>query len=224
MTHQCHDILAQVDALICSGDADDALRLSGDELARFDNRWRRAHNSCADAATIDSCLEDLSALAVCHSQLLMQAGIQADALMVPLLAITAMAMDDRCAQHPHDMMALCSVALLALDTLTASMNPDDDFARSHIEPMTRYIASMTYYWYAATRPDNPDITTPAMRDGQQSLAWHHEITPLLRTLIRAGMVSWPTINVCGHDETADHPQNIMGDLLGHCHALGLAGE
>lgn len=186
----------------------DALRFSGEELARFDNRWRKAHNARQSNV---SDLQDLCALTVAHAQLLMEAEMDADALMVAVFAMTAVAMENKSTDMSTDMFQLSAIACQALDRMANKLNSADEYTATHFNAIVTYCASMLYHWYRAT-----------LEHGQTPL--HAEVTPLLRTLIRGNAVQWPDVDVLGQKCSAASPAPILGDLLGHCRALGLAGD
>lgn len=237
----------EAEMMAASGSLEDAVRFSGEELARLDNIWRRAHNAhLHDAntpagpadAVARTAVTEMATMAVCHADMLMRAGMPQDAFAVTLTTIAALTMEGADRTEPQLMMTLCALTCLALNTLaeTDPMPPAlaTPEAREHFPVIISYCASMLYHWYAQT------VAAPT--------PWHQRITPLLRTLIRAGAVQSPTLTIAtdtrhfatnttegidsakgsepaqGPTTTVDSAGNtaaILPDLLGRALALGL---
>lgn len=205
-------------AMAEEGNLEDAVRFSGEELARLDNLWRRAHNArLRSASPAESSpspkqpVTDMAAMAVCHAEMLLHAVLAQDAYAVAVTAIAALAMENADSREPQLMLELTALACMALNTL-AETDPvpaqlSGEEAREHFPLIITYCASMLYYWYAQT------AKTPS--------EWHRDINPLLRTLIRTGAVQSPTLTIAAAEVSPADTAAILPDLLGRSMALGL---
>lgn len=219
-------LIADIEALASSDAIDDAVRLSGEELARFDNIWRMAHNRYANNEAADATLPqdvadaiaNVAEIAICHCDMLMRAGLFRDAYATAVTTIMSIAMEQQEAQLSQQMLALTALSCMALDALSDKVNPDDAHAATHFPVIARYCASMLYYWYSQT------VSAAGV--------WHHRVTPLLRELIRHSAVESPEVTISvptpGDQETfttrtvsASDTNAILADLLGRSAALAL---
>lgn len=202
-------IKTEVYALADSGAVDDAVRLSGEELARADNRWRVAHNKVNPESVIR--LKEAVSLAVVHADMLMRAQLYRDAYATVVTTLMSLSMekDIRPVELADDMLALTAIATMALDAFSDTI-PHDEVTERHFPVITIYCASMLYGWYAH-----------AVRNGGEKSVWLARVTSLLRTLIRAGVVQWPEIEVEGRCVTVTDIAALSADLAGRSLAIGL---
>lgn len=193
---------------------DDAVRLSGEELAHLDNIWRNKHNNSEPQENIAKAVRNLADMAICHCDMLMRAQLFADAYATALTSVTAISIEGQDSALPQQMMALTALATMALDALSDRFNPEDSEIATHFRTIVRYCASMLYYWYSQT----------VNKVG----VWHARVTPLLRMLIRANAVESPEITVSQPEETqqrltvlSSNTSAILPDLIGRSIALNL---
>lgn len=203
-------LITEVEGLADSGAIEDAVRLSGEELARYDNIWRHAHNEHTD--NVSSAVHDLTDMAVCHCDMLMRAGLYQDAFATAVTSIMPISIEGMETSMGQQLVALLSLSCLALDAMSDKLNPDDEHTATHFPVIIRYCASMLYYRYSQT------VSEPGI--------WHHRITPLLRNLIRMQAVESPDVTITAPDgKTTAVPASdtsaILGDLLGRAAALSL---
>ena len=202
-------IKTEIYALADSGTVDDAVRLSGEELARADNRWRVAHNKSHPESAVR--LKEAVSLAAVHADMLMRAQLYRDAYATVVTTLMSLSIEKDV--HPvemaDDMLALTAIATMALDAFSDTI-PHDEVTERHFPIITVYCASMLYGWYAHT-----------VKDGGEKPVWIARVTPLLRTLIRAGVVQWPEIGMEGRRIAVTDIESVSADLAGRSLAIGL---
>lgn len=202
---------------LANSNLDDAVRLSGEELAHLDNVWRNAHNRRESQDVIIESVRNLADMAVCHCDMLMRAELFTDAYATAVTSIMAISIEGQDSALPQQMMALTSLATMALDAISAYLNPGDADTATHFTTIVKYCASMLYYWYAQT-VENAGV-------------WHSRVTPLLRMLIRANAVDSPNVTVSQPNEShpsisvsASNTALILPDMIGRSIALNLMTE
>jgi hypothetical protein len=200
-----------IDALlseIASLEVPDAIRLSGEELARVDNAWRKAHNAKQPTTQL---LVAVSRLAQCHCDLLFRAAAYADAYATAVTVMMSVSLDDACTECMPQMLALCVIAASSLEQLGAQM-PHDEFTTQHMPIILTYVASLMYCYYQKTF-------------SVEQTQWHGIAYEMLRDFANAGAIQQPAVTV--GDKAVDplHPFDIFSDLAGRSIALGLlSGE
>ncbi len=197
-------LLAEINTL----DTPDAIRLSGEELARMDNAWRKAHNAKQPTTNI---LVAVSQLAQCHCDLLFRAAAYADAYATAVTVMMSVSLDEACTECMPQMLSLCVIAASSLEQLGAQM-PHDEFTTQHMPIILGYVASLMYCYYQKTLVI-------------EQTQWHGIAYEMLRDFANAGAIQQPTIAV--GDKTVDplHPFDLFSDLAGRSIALGLlSGE
>lgn len=202
-------IKTEVYTLAGSGAVDDAVRLSGEELARADNRWRVAHNKANPESAAR--LKEAVSLAAVHADMLMRAQLYRDAYATVVTTFMSLSMekDIRPVELADDMLALTAIATMALDAFSDTI-PHDEVTERHFPIITVYCASMLYEWYAH-----------AVRNGGEKAVWIARVTPLLRTLIRAGVVQWPEVEVEDRRIPITDIAAVSADLAGRSLAIDL---
>jgi hypothetical protein len=201
------ELLGEIEAMAADNNLDDAVRLSGEELAHADNAWRVAHNAGAD---VKQSLWCLAQLAQCHSDLLFRASAYADAYATAVTAMMSLSLDDMCNDSAHEMLALCVIAGSSLEQLGSRM-PHDEFTEQHMPMLFSYIASLLYYYYQKT------IVA-------EQTPWHGIAYEMLCDFAKAGAVQQPTVAVGDKNVDPAHPFDLFSDLAGRSIALGLLAE
>lgn len=205
-------VLNEIEQLATSGNVEDAIRLSGEELARWDNAWRKAHNS---RLPVESVMTSFAALALAHADLLFRAGAWRDAYATAVTAMMSLSVDRQCMANASEMLGLLTVALAALEQIAAKIEKDS-FTETHIPVMISYLASLLYFYYRHT-----------WSSGQSQ--WHGRAYPLLRDMTEVGAVRSPHIPVANPDGTSadvdpSDPAPLFSDLAGRSVALGLLSQ
>lgn len=201
------ELLGEIEAMVADNNLDDAVRLSGEELAHADNAWRVAHNSGAD---VKESLWCLAQLAQSHSDLLFRASAYGDAYATAVTAMMSVSLDDMCDECGQEMLALCVIAASSLEQLGSRM-PHDEFTEQHMPQLLSYLASLLYCYYQKT------IVV-------EQKQWHGIAYEMLCDFANVGAVQQPVVKV--GDKTVDpaHPFEIFSDIAGRSIALGLLSE
>lgn len=202
------DVRSTLDEIVnlCEGGrSDDALRLSGEELARLDNRWRRAYNKRVEVHDLIKILYDVIVLGNVHAGLLTDHGEVADAFGVDMGLLMNVAVQDCFIELARPLLHTLLNACVCFDAISARMSFDNEDAREHVPAVMRYLVSMLYADYNLVK----DSGSPVAADAYE----------MLGQLIH--MVENPLVEVPGGSADPLHPIEIMNDLLGRAHALQL---
>lgn len=197
-------IIAEIKSLIDAGNIEDAVRLSGEELAHADNRLRKTYNEyAAENRRPDDVLKarvnEVAVLGVAHCNALIIGGAHGDAYATALTVMLAIDMCSAACSHAVEMLALSVIATAALDELTDHI-PQDDFAREHMPHIITCLASMMYAYYRAT----PSPGT----------VWHTRAYPRLQEFAGMGAIQQQSVD-------PSHPSPVLADLIGRSIALSL---
>ncbi len=205
MSTDVQSILDEVVNLCEDSRRDDALRLSGEELARHDNRWRHAYNNRAGADELTAMLYDVLVLGNVHAGLLTDAGEPVDAFGVDLGLLMNVAVQDAFVPLVGSLLHTLLNACICFDAIAARLSMDDPDAREHVPAIMRYLMSLLYADYNLVKDSGSPVAGEAYE--------------LLGQFI--GIVESPAVSV--PEGTADplHPIAIMNDLLGRAHAIGV---
>ncbi len=187
-----------------SGETADAVRLSGELLARADSAWTEARN--AELPTTAP-IKALLAAAAAHIAALAAAGEPAEAYSTALMVIYMAEIDG----SPGIDAGVMSIYQSAIATLIHWMNANRQLAaspeiRNHASTMTRYLASMLYFLYNNVKADTPECKDLP------------DVYECLRDIL--GLVQSPVIDVCGEAIDPANPEPLLADLLGRARAIG----
>lgn len=208
------DICAEIESMLRAGDTDDAVRYSGEELARADNIWRKAYNARAPRAEIIEALKATLRIGISHADALFRAGAYADAFGVTVALLYAVVITKALKQTFAAVSALCYIAVVSLEVQARGYDSNDEVVREHVSTIMSYLASLMY---AAYKED-------VLHDAEGEV-WRPRVYQLLRELIDAGAVQYPLVKVPGGEvDVLDNQTEIMADLAGRARALGLLAE
>lgn len=206
-------VIEDVAAMLGSHNLEDAIRLSGEELARADNRWRRLHNEHAERGQIVESLSEMMTLASLHSACLRRADMAADAFNTNVAALTAAAFEDALMTDAVTALGLADSALADLQHIAERM-PYDEHTRLHLPVIISYLASIQYALYRK-----------AIALGATGSIVNSAYTTL-QSLIHTDAVQ-PKLNVPDGDSNQTievdptHPLPALLDLMSRAAALGL---
>lgn len=192
-------IIDEAHAMLAVGNTDDCVRYTGEELARADNDWRKAHNAGAARDIIIERLRDVLTLTALHNMTLRRSNLADEALATGAGALMAVTIEDAVPDLEHDTLTTVDAMLADLEQC-AAMLPDDEVTEQHIPVIIRYLASIEYALYTRLSADGgPTVNAAYSR---------------LQTLVPAGAVESPTVTTPDGPADPLHPLPIMNDLLG----------
>lgn len=198
----------EIEAMLDRGDVQDAVMLSGEKLALADKLWTDARN--AHSPTLDE-ITTLSILATYHCEALAMMGNVEDAFSTSVMALFQIAFDSNRSQSlDKSRLQLYITAIMSLmRRLDSGEFTADEYSRSHMKHIMRYLVSMLYHYYNKV--------------GQQSAEFPHlEVAyRLLAQLKEIVAIDRKRINVLGEQTDPEEPMALFGDLIGRCKALGL---
>ena len=204
LLNNCHTI----DEMIDRGEVEDAVRLSGELLAKADSLWAVAKNN--NSSSLDE-ISVLAILAAYHCEALALMSNVTDAYATAVTVLFQMAIDGN-ESLSLDQSAM-QLYITAISTLMQIINQQfanaDNVARNHINEIMRYLASMLYYYYnkvGKSRPDFPHL---------------HVAYQILSQLRNDVDIQSPTIKVLNEDVNPSAPLSLFADLVGRSQAMGL---
>lgn len=189
------------------GDITNAIRVSGEALARADSRWRQSINAKSDTSETE--LNTLLQTGYTHSESLIAAGEWREAYSLALILLYCTAIDkSRTMSIDRGCLVLWLRTLDSLNELTSNMPKDDLVITEHVTTIISYIVSMVYVVYNRLLKAN-DVN-PVMVDAFETLRQY------------SFAVKTPFIDVAGDrvDPIIDFLP-IMADLIGRSRALGI---
>ena len=200
-----------IDEMIDRGEVDDAVRFSGELLAKADALWTKARNN---KTTSTDEVTTLAILAAYHCDALAMMGNHQDAYATAVTALFEMAIDgNESLSLSQSAMQLYNTAVVSLmHILQQQFIQQDETSRKHINEIMRYLASMLYYYYnhvGKSRPDFPPLQVA------------YQILSQLRTNVE---IQSPTITVVNQEISPDAPLPLFSDLVGRSQAMGLMGN
>lgn len=204
------DKIAEANALI-DYNTHDAVVLSGEALAQSYEEWQvkiNASRPSREEITV------MSIAASCHCNALATASQFRDAYSTAVVAILQITVDGNTSSDINQsLLSLYSTALYSLLTILSSSNPSENgIAREHVEAITRYIASMLYYYYNLVGKESPSC--PYLEGAYRGLEYANN-------LIR---IETDTISVNGLEINPASPNDIIGDIIGRSNAIGLLAD
>lgn len=199
----------EVAELINDGDLPLAVRVSGEALARADNRWRKAYNSRQPRTERLEIIDKVVTAGQLHADVLLRAGQPAEAFGVGMAVMMCMSYEDCAAEMPRQAAVLLYLSVNAFQEAVKDM-PQDEFTTSHVQPVAVYLLSMLYAFYQASPHKGGEV--------------YHHIHALLSSCLNSGMIQSPHVPTPDGPCDPLHPAHIVGDIIGHASALGLLGE
>ena len=135
---------ATIDEMLDRGEVEDAVRLSGELLAKADALWTAARNN--KTSTLDE-ISALAILAAYHCDALAMMSNVNDAYATAVTALFQMAIDgNNSLSIKQSAMQLYITAIFALmQIINQQFANADETERNHLNEIMRYLASMLYY-------------------------------------------------------------------------------
>lgn len=189
---------------------DDAMRFSGELLAKVNNQWRLAHNGHDTEAEV-AALAGMLRVAAAHVASLVAVHAFSDAYSTSVMMLYIAAREGKPATVAErcDTLSLWSSALYSLLMLLSKLQPQSRQDVEHVEAIGRYIASMLYHYYIKVMEETPGCP------------YLHEAYPMLNAVKGSIVVQSPVIDVLGEQVDPEEPMPLFADLLGRSRAMGL---
>ncbi len=199
---------ATIDEMLDRGDVEDAVRLSGELLAKADALWTAARNN--KTSTLDE-ISALAILAAYHCDALAMMSNVNDAYATAVTALFQMAIDgNNSLSIKQSAMQLYITAIFALMQIINQQFADaDETERNHLNEIMRYLASMLYYYYNQVGVANSEF--PHLPVAYQ----------MLSQLQNNVDIQSPTIKVLNEEVNPSAPLPLFSDLMGRSIAMGL---
>ncbi len=199
---------ATIDEMLDHGEVEDAVRLSGELLAKADSLWATAKNNHS------SSLDEISALAILaafHCDALAMMNNVKDAYATAVTALFQMAIDgNESLSLDQSAMQLYITAIFALmQIINQQFANANDVAREHLNEIMRYLASMLYYYYNQVGAANSEFP---------HLPVAYQILSQLQNNVE---IQSPTIKVLKEDVNPSSPLSLFADLVGRSQAMEL---
>ena len=200
-----------IDELLDKGDIEDAVRLSGELLAKADALWTVARNN---NSTSQNEISALAILAAYHCDALAMMSNCNDAYATAVTALFQMAIDrsDSLSLNQSAMQLYITAIFALMQIIQQQFANADATDREHLNEIMRYLASMLYYYYnkvGKARPDFPHL---------------HVAYQILSQLRNDVDIQTPTIKVVDEDVNPSAPLPLFADLVGRSHAMGLMND
>ena len=202
---------ATIDEMLDRGEVDDAVRLSGELLAKADALWTAARNN--KEATLDK-ISALAILAAYHCDALAMMSNVNDAYATAVTALFQMAIDGSYSLSlGQSALQLYNTAIVSLmQIIPQQFSNADTIDHEHLNEILRYLASMLYFYYnkvGNARPDFPHLQVA------------YQILSQLRNEVD---IQSPMIKVLDEEISPDSPLPLFADLVGRSQAMGLMNE
>lgn len=197
-----------IDEMLDGGNIEDAVRFSGELLAKADSLWTMAKNE--KSSTLDE-ISALSILAAYHCEALSMISNANDAYATAVTALFQMAIDGNDSLSlKQSAMQLYNSAIISLMQIIpqqfSNANAED---RVHLNEIMRYLASMLYFYYNKVGKARPDFP-------------HLHVTYQILTQLRNDVdIESPTIKVLDEEVNPSAPLSLFADLVGRSQAMGL---
>lgn len=207
LLQNCHSI----DDMIDRGNLEDAMRFSGELLARADQLWtlaRKENRTATDEITA------LLILATYHCEALAMANNANEAYATAVAALFQMAIDGSYSLSlGQSALQLYNTAIVSLmQIIPQQFSNADTIDHEHLNEILRYLASMLYFYYnkvGKTRPNFPHLQVA------------YQILSQLRNEVD---IQSPMIKVLDEEISPDSPLPLFADLVGRSQAMGLMNE
>ncbi len=200
-----------IDEMLDGGNIEDAVRFSGELLAKADSLWTMAKNE--KSSTLDE-ISALSILATYHCEALSMISNANDAYATAVTALFQMAIDgnDSLSLKQSAMQLYNSAIISLMQIIPQQFSNANAENRVHLNEIMRYLASMLYYYYnkvGKARPDFPHL---------------HVTYQILSQLRNDVDIQSPTIKVLDEDINPSAPLSLFADLVGRSQAMGLMND
>lgn len=194
--------------LLENGKIEDAVLLSGEALACAHEHWSININS--QQPTTDE-INVMAIAASCHCGALAAMGNFQDAYATSIGAILQISIDNNSSNNiDQSLLSIYTTALFSWINILSSANPQsEEFDKAHVETITRYIASMLYYYYTKIGGNTPH--SPYLEDAYVALNHIRQFAE----------IETPLITVLNKQISPEEPQDLIGDLVGRSIALSL---
>lgn len=205
------DKIAEANVLIDYNNIHDAVLLSGEALAQSYEAWQAKINASLPSREE---ITVMSIAAACHCNALATASQFSDAYSTSVIALLQITIDGNSSSELNrSLLSIYSTALYSLMAILSGSNPSENrIDHEHVEAITRYIASLLYYYYNLVGKESPSC--PYLEGAYRGLEY-------ASNLIRIETV---TISVNGQDINPATPGDIIGDIIGRSNALGLLSD
>lgn len=202
------DSCREIEMMLDHGDIQDATMLSGEKLAQADKLWTDARNS--NSPTIDE-ITALSIIASYHCESLAMMGNEVDAYSTSIMVLFQIAFDESDSQSlDKSRLQLYITAVMSLiRRLDSGEFTADEYSRSHMNHIMRYLVSMLYHYYNKVGKHSPEF--PHLDVAYRLLSQLKDMVAIDRT----------RINVIDEQIDPEKPIKLFGDLIGRSKALGL---
>ncbi len=195
--------------LLEQGEIEDAVRSSGEALAIAYEDW--SDNLNAGIPTDD----EISIMAIAASIHCVALGAMSEfveAYSTAMAAIFQMSHDNtRTPALDQSLLSIYTTSFYALMNILSTREPNEH-DQEHVETITRYIASMVFYYYRKVGISASD--SPYLEQAYEALQQMREITE----------IETPKINVLGELIDPKTPHALIGDLIGRSRALNLISD
>ncbi len=197
-----------IDEMIDRGEVKDAVRFSGELLAKADILWATARNN--KSGTIDE-ISALAILAAYHCDALAMMGNTTDAYATAVTALFQIAIDGNSSTSLDlSSLQLYNTAIITLmQILRQQTITPDDTSRTHINEITRYLTSMLYHYYTKVTKSRPHFP---------HLSVSYQILSCMRDNVE---IQTPLIKVLSENINPTTPLPLFSDLIGRSQAMGL---
>lgn len=205
------DKIAEANALIDYNNTHDAVVLSGEALAQSYDEWQKKFNSS------QSRLEEVTVMSIAassHCNALASASQFRDAYSTSVIAVLQITIDGNTSPDLNrSLLSIYSTALYSLVSILSGINPSENGTdREHVVAVTRYIASMLYYYYNLVGKESPSC--PYLESAYRGLEYAGRFIS----------IETDTISVNGQGINPATPGDIIGDIIGRSNAIGLFSD
>lgn len=202
--------IGESNELLAIGTIEDAVLLSGEALAKAYEQWASKINTQQDS------LDQINVMAIaasCHCGALATMGHFHDAYATAVGAILQISIDPNNSDNINQsLLSIYTTATFALLNTLSSMPPDSNEATQHAETISRYLASMLYYYYNLVGKTSPN--SPYLESAYEALTIMKQFT----------QIETPLITVIGEQINPQLPHSLIGDLVGRSRALNLLAD
>ncbi len=199
--------IGECNKMLEEGIVEDAVLLSGEALAKAYELWSNRFNDNSPTA------EEINVMAIaasCHCSALASMGNFHDAYATAIGAILQISVDPNHSNNiSQSLLSIYTTASLSLINQLSTSIPDDDDSRNHAETISRYLASMLYYYYNLVGQQAPN--SPYLDSAYETLCIMRQLTE----------IETPVISVLNKEIDPSTPHALIGDLVGRSQALYL---
>lgn len=197
--------------LLENGKIEDAVLLSGEALACAHEHWSININS--QQPTTDE-INVMAIAASCHCGALAAMGNFQDAYATSIGAILQISIDNNKSNNiDQSLLSIYTTVLFSwMNILSTNNLRSETFDKEHVETITRYIASMLYYYYTKIGQCSPN--SPYLENAYMALNHIRQFS----------VIETPSITVLDKHILPENPQELIGDLVGRSIALSLLAD